>query len=438
MILLHLAAAASISVAADFSGQRGFSAAFGGEYQFISQEYYNAILDTTNVDPIEVWRLDQDQINDFIFRTNLGYNYKTPTKGGYLLADMELSGDRLIGRSEGSFLLGNYNNNLKLLGKFETKSANGNTDYRVEEFTYYQAVLSGRRRLSDPVSLEFKTGFENVTFSDKNSVDDGGGDSLVATFLNFDYSLFSTAFGGEFTLSEFVSSLTWRAGWTYRAVPDSAAAEYDRFRLDLGYHYFSFKTVISLEGGVEFRNYAQPDGRDDFTEFAMRGRLSRDFDDRYRAGVLLSTDLYRYRSADVINRDYTRFVVEVNGAYRHNGLGAGPVLRWEERSEGALEDDIIESFSESYSQKEAGIQAEFLDTRALFMDAELTYGRRNYHEGEGLLSSYNLWSISLLASCSIFKNISVDGMFDGTLERHSEESDNANLFLLSIGVTARF
>ncbi len=437
-----MAATASLSVAADFSGQKRFSAAFGGEYQFISQEYYlqdyEATLDTTNIDQIEIWKLDKDEINDFIFRTNLGYNFRAPSKRVNLLADIEFSGDRLIGRSEGSFRLGDYDNNLRLFGKFESKSPTGDNDTRIEEYTYYQTGLSGRRRLTDRVSLEFRAGFENVSFAGENDDSVLVDDSLINKFSNFDYSIFSAAIGGEFTISEFVSALTWRGGWKYRAVPDSTRAEYDQYRFDLGYTYFSLKTIISLDGEVEFRDYAQPNDTNDFSAITIKGRFSHNISDRFQAGMLLATDIYSYKKTDIINRDYTRYIAEAKGIYSLNGFGLGPLLRLESRSEAAVKDDIIDDFSETYSQWEAGIQAEFLDTRALFLDSELTYGRRNYREGEGFLSSYNLWSVSFLASYSIFKNLSVDGMFDGTFESHSDRNDDSNLYLLSIGVTARF
>jgi len=439
LICFVLAATAPVSVAANFSDRNGFSASFGGDYQYISQEFYNAVLDTTTIDFIETWQLNIDKINDFIFKTGLGYNYQKSVSKFNIIGDLELSGDRILGRTEGYYQLGDYNNRLKLFGKFESKSPSGGDDNRIEKYRYFQTYLNGRKRLSRPVSINFKTAFEQISFGGKPAAVVDSSDSLfgIPTFYSYDYSIISGWVGGDFILSEFTSELAWRAGYNHREVPDSGEACYDQYRFGLEYSYSSLNGTFSLEGEMEVRDYLQPLGADDFGALIFRGRASRTYGDRVELGGNFQSDWYRYNRPDIVNRDCLLIRGEVNETTRLNGFGWGPLVRLEYRREKALTDNEIESFPEGYDQWEAGIHTEFLNRVALFFNGEVTYGRRDYPEASGFQTSYNFWSVSLLADYSLFRNLSFNLMFDGSFEGHELREDNTNLYLLSLGVTAR-
>jgi hypothetical protein len=220
-------------------------------------------------------------------------------------------------------------------------------------------------------------------------------------------------------------------------VPDSAEAEYDQYRFDLEYVYFSLAGNLSLQGEVEFRDYAQPSGRDDFTAFGFTGRFGRPLSNRLEAGLVLWVDIYRYKNPDIVNRNYAHIRGEVEGIVRVNGFGWGPLVKTEIRDEKAVDDYVFDNFNESYRQWEVGIRAEYLTRRELYFDGEATYGRRDYTGGSSILSSYNLWTVSCIAGYSIMKNISLNLMFDGSLERHKLTEENTDLYLFSAGVTAR-
>jgi len=427
-----------MSVAADFSGRDGFFASFGGEHQYISQEFYNAVLDTTTMDVIETWQLTSDKINDFIFKTNLGYNHQDYRSKSRIMGDMELSGDRFLARSEGFYQLGGYDNRLKLFGKFESRSPMGDNDNRTEAYRYFQTHLSGQKRLSHRISVDFKTGFEHVSF-DKNAAVADSSDSLLSwpVFYSYDYSLLSTRLGGVFTLSEFTSELAWRAGYNHREVPDSGAADYDQYRGAIEYNYSSLGGVLSLEGELEFRNYMQPEKADDFLALIFRGRGTKTLADRVELETSLQTDWYRYRQPDFVNRDYLLVRGEIGELTRLDGWGLGPLFRLESRREKALSENEIASVSESFDQWEAGLKTEFFNLATLFFDGEVTYGSRDYRETGGYLTSYDFWSISLIGNYAISRNLSFNLMFDGLFEKHQIREDDANIYLLSLGVNAR-
>jgi hypothetical protein len=436
LICFLLAATASMSVAADFSGNKGFSAAVGGEYQYITQQYYSSILDTTTVDVLEVWQLAQDEINDFILKTDLRYDLQNSDHRLNLLADFQLSNDRRLGRTEAYYRFGEYDNNLKVSGKFESKAPTSDDDYRIEEYNYFETWLGGRKRLNRSFSLNFKTGYESISFADQPT---DSAESLAVTpiFSYFDYSMFSGWIGGDLAISEFGRELSWRLGYRRRHVPDSTLAGYNQTRVEVEYIDFGPRLNISLNGDFEARDYFQPDGRDDFWAFNFRGSLSHTVGRHYEIGGNIQTDLYRYSVPDIINRNYTLYRGEVNGTMRLDGFGWGPLLRLEYRNEEAGLDEDLGAFSETYSQWEMGLQADFLNRRAIFFNGEVTYGRRSYSQGESFLSSYNIWSVALLANYSPFKNLSFNLMLDGSFESHDSQSDDTDLLLLSFGVTAR-
>lgn len=439
LICFVLAATASMPVAADLSGRNGLSAAFGGEYQYISQEYYNAVLDTTTVDVIEVWQLNADKIDDFIFKTNLGYDFQNRVRKISIMGDLELSDDRILGRAEGFLQLGGYENRLKLFGKFESKSPSADNDNRVEEYDYFQVYLGGKKRLGAPVNVTFRTGFEKVSFGPRPSPAVDTSDSVFdySAFYSYDYYMLSGRLGGDFILSEFVSELSWRFGYNHREVPDSGEADYDQYRFGLEYNYSGLPGIFSLEGEIEFRDYMQPEKADDFGALVFRGRASRSLGNKVELGGNLQSDWYWYRRPDVVNRDYLLVRGEINETTRLNGFGWGPLIRLEYRQENSLPNNEIELFSEGYGQWEAGIHADFFNRLALFLNGEITYGSRNYREEGGFLTSYRFWSVGLIANYSLFRNVSLNLIFDGHFEGHEIREDDTNLYLLSLGVTAR-
>jgi hypothetical protein len=434
-----MAATASMSVAADFSGSEGFIAAAGGEYQFISQEYFNAVLDTTSLDPVEIWRLNQERINDFIFRTSLGYGHKKESRRAHILTDLEVSQDRLLGRAEGFYQHGRNENHFRLFGKFESRLPSDDDLYRADEYVYYQTYFGGRRRLGNPVNLNFRIGYEQTIFSDILPSDTVNGDTTLesAVFFNYDYSLIFGWAGGEFVLSELTSELTWRAGYYHRQVPDSAEMGYNQYRFSLGYLYLGLKDLVSLDGEIEFRDYMQPLDRDDFWALNFRGRLSRSISAKFEAGMTFISDIYKFEKPDIVNQDYALLQGELDGTLRIRGFGWGPITKIEYRREESAEDNGISSISGSSRQWEAGMHMEFTGRGTLFFNADITLGHRKYLDEAAYLSSYNLWAISVIANYSLYKNISFNLMFDGTFERHQVEEDDTKLYFLLVGITAR-
>ena len=103
-----------------------------------------------------------------------------------------------------------------------------------------------------------------------------------------------------------------RAGFYHRSVPDSSQAEYNQFRFDLGYSYFTMNGYLNLESDLEARDYNQPSGRDDFWSLTFRGNILRTLTPAIELGGAVYSDLYRYRKPDIVNRNY--FLLNIAGS----------------------------------------------------------------------------------------------------------------------------
>jgi hypothetical protein len=430
--------AAAVSVAADFSKKKGLSAGVGAEYQLVSQSYYNAVFDTLSADFIETWNLERDEINDFIFHSDAGYFYRNRSREFNLLADLQLSNDRTLGRAEGYYQLGNYDNNIRAFMKFEDKSPHDSRKDWFVGYRHYQAYLRGKGRLSSVTSVNAKVGFEGVGFSNQtNGVSAGVDDSARIVFPSYDYYLLIGQAGGEFQVGELADEISWRVIYGSRAVPDSSPADYSQYRFETGYNAFGPNALLDLEAGIEYRDYAQPGNRDDYLAIGLTGRITRTTADQIELGAALSFDNYHYLEPDVVNRNYQLARIELQGMKRIKGLGVGPVGRLEYRGEKKVEYFGVSSYSEAYWQWEAGLQGDLVDSRAIFFNAEFMYGGRAYREQETLISAYRFVSIAVVGNYSFTEKLFLNVLFDGSFERHDHREDNSSLYLLGVGLSIR-
>jgi len=435
----YLAVSAAGAGGVDLSQEKGFHAAAGAEYQYISQRFYKAVLDTISMDIIETWYLDRDDIDDFIARTNLSYGYKNSLSRANLLTDLEISEDRFLGRTEGIYQLGDYDTRLRMAGKFEVKSPYDKNNDRIDGYTYYQSYLDGILKVSERIKLSTKIGGEIVNFSKRqtNEMVDTGTGLPKMFFPLYDYNLFTGQIGGELSLSEFTSGFLWKASYTRRNVPDSGAADYHQYRFNLEYQYTGFNGLADLAGEIERKDYAQPAGMDDFTAYTFDGRLSRTLSPRIEAAVYFRSDIYDFSQPDPVNRNHYLLSGELRGTHKIGDFNWGPLTRLEYRHENALDDSELGPYSETYNHWAAGFHIDFMNLKSLFFTSAATFGRRQYEKSAGTISSYDCISFSLLINYWLSRRISLQGMVDGDLEQHAKEEDDSSLYLLTVGLTAR-
>lgn len=437
-ILLALSAAVATASAADLFGDRGFSASVGGEYQLISQEYYRVVADTITVDLIENWQLDRDQINDFIFRTDLGYKYRGALNRFDFLTDLEVSGERFLGRADAAYRFGDNIHSAKVAATLESKAPYGDADDRQEGYNQLLGYVRTDHMLGSKFGLNAKLAYDWVGFSEAVESAGAGDTDFVSNniFPYYDYAIFTGSAGGVLLFSEFGHDLNWQTIYRHRRVPDSSLADYDSYRLELNYSNIGLGGYAAVTGYVEAKDYARADDEDDYQAIELTGLASHSLGERWEGSLYFLADAYWYDRPDVVHRDYQLLRGELKSSYRLDGVGAGPMVRLEFRHEAESPDSTLDFFSDAYTQWEIGAHADMLEIRRLYFAAEITIGRRNYGNEAGL-TSYRLISPSLVSTYSFNDRFSVNILFDGVFERHDRIEDNTTLYLLTIGLSAR-
>ena len=437
LILLALSAAAGTASAADLLPGQGFSVDVGGEYQLISQEYYRVITDTITTDLIETWQIDRDEIDDFILRTDVGYNYRRERNRFDLSADVEVSSERFLGRADAAYRLGGYDHNVKMAAAVESKSPYGDTDSRQEGYNHLLGYLRTDHRLGRKFGIDARIGYEWVGFAESvESIE--AGDTTSYLFPYYDYAILSGSAGGVLLFSDFGHDLSWQAVYRNRQVPDSSLANYNSYRLEATYNHVSLGGYATMTGYFEIKDYVRPGDDDDYSAVELTGLASRSMGDRWEGSFYFQTDVYWYDRVDLVHRNYRLFRGELKSQYRLNSVGLGPLVRLEFRGEGSLPDGSIDYFSDAYNQWEFGVYAGTFEIRRLYFTAELAFGRRNYSDEAAILTPYRLVSPSLVAANALSSRLSVNILFDGVFERHERREDNTTLYLLTAGLSVRF
>ncbi len=438
-ILLALTAVVATASAADLLDNRGFSAKVGGEYQLISQEYYRVITDTVTVDLIETWQLDRDKIDDFIFKTDLGYKYRDDRNRFDISTDLEVSGERFLGRADAVYRFGNNDHSTKMAATVESRAPYGDGDNRQEGYNHLLGYLRTDHMLGAKFGLNARIGYNWVGFSESVEASGAGDTDFVSSniFPSYDYGIFTGSLGGVLLFSEFGHDLSWQAVFRNRKVPDSSLADYDSYRLEVNYNNIGLDGYAAITGYIEAKDYARADDEDDYSAVELTGLASRSLGARWEGAFYFLADAYWYDRPDVVHRDYRLLRGELRSSYQVDGVGAGPMVRLEFRHENTSPDSSLDYFSDTYTQWEIGAHAEMLEIRRLYFAAELTIGRRDYGNEVEALTSYRLVSPSLVATYSLNDRFSVNILFDGVFERHDRVEDNTTLYLLTVGVSAR-
>jgi hypothetical protein len=433
VILPILLAVAATAAAADFYQKPGFSVSSGLEYQLITQEYYNAVIDTSSLDPIETWVLAKDKIDDLFLRTRFAYRLKDTCRLFDLLTDLEVSDERLLGMLESQFTLGDLDDYLKIYARYENKFPFENESERSDGFDYIQSYLRASKKITDEFSLDLRAGFETVAFDEPDPVHQEDTALIEFNAYNYDYSILSARLGGRLCIDELTQNFYWHGGYQRRLVPDSVEAEYHDYRLYGEYIAIGLTGYLSLESELQIKDYGQPDDTDDYVALAVRTRLSKTFDSEVEGLLGLAFENYWFKRHDYTNQDYRLFRSEFGVAQKIRNLSTGPLVRVEFRKESDF------GFTpESYTQWELGGMAGFLGQDGLFFDVEATYGQRHYRQENSILSSYNFISLSVMANYVIWETLSIDLIFDGDFESHEISENDSNLYLLTIGLSANF
>ncbi len=439
-LLIAISLLSSTAIQAQWFEKNGFSFIAGAEYQVISQEFYDAIIDTSSIDAIEQWVLSDDNIEEVTGKTTIQYRLQDPRKRFKISNDFELSKDKFIGRGEGEILLGNYSEYVKLNSRVEYKSSFDDSNSGSLGYTNIYSYLQGKKRLSGKLTVGARITGDIITFNGDQSIDTLLFDTLeneLRLYNEYDYSIVSGLVTGEILFSEFGRSLIWEIGGVHRFVPDSAGAEYNQYLTRLSYNGFGAAGYVALESDMEYKDYAQPGNQDDYLLFGLKSRIGYSLSENFEFKINSGIDYYSYRETDVVNRNSLRLRFDVTGLRRIGDWNAGPQILLETYSEESIEDSEGTEYSEDYIQWELGGRADLLSGGRFFADVSASAGHRSYTGKDIIISSYNLVSLSAMTGITFYRQTSLTIFFDGSFEYHDLKEDNSNLFLLSISVTSR-
>lgn len=394
------------------------------EYQVISQKYYQSVIDTSTLDPIEFWQSSRDEVNEMIVRSFLGYQRRRPQSVFDLTATGDLSASRFLGGGELSWNRVRADSRLTLFGRFENRSPMGDDDdnYR-NGYNHLRTSLSGAKRVSPGLRLTSRAGYEVIAYQSRPAA----ADSTPFFSYLYDYSLLTGEIGAEIG-----RGLTARFLYAHRRVPDSAAAGYDgyRGRMELARYWPSLG--FTLTGEIEAKAYPQPGERSDFWAGHLGLIGLSDLGREMEASFSVVFHDYRYGRPELASQDYRLGLVGLKVTRTLAGLDVGPVARFEFRDE-----TPVDGVSDDYHQWEAGVAVGAAGWGDFILDGELTAGSRLYRDESDGLTSYNLVSASLITVGRIWKNLSATVIFDGLFERHARNQDDVDYLLSSIGISCR-
>jgi len=425
LLLFLLSLAGNAGSAPRSSASDCFTAGGGVEYQVISQRYYESVIDTSTLDPIEFWKSSRDEVNEMILRSFLGYQHRRPQSSLDITATGDLSPSRFLGGGELAWSHGRPDARLALFSRFENRSPIADDDSRFRDgYNQFRTTLSGAQRLSPAVRLTSRVGYEFIAYQSEPSA----ADSVVFLSYLYDYSLLTGEIGAEFG-----RRLTARLLYAHRRVPDSAAAGYDGWRGQLEYRRYGPTFSLALTGEIETKDYPRPGGRNDFRagHLGLSGlkELGREWELSFSARL----HEYRYDIPELAMTDYRLGLAAVKLTRPLLGLDLGPIARFEFRDE-----TPVEALSDDYHQWETGLAAGAVGWDDFILEGELTFGARLYRGDGDNLTSYNLVSASLIGVGKVWKNLSATVVFDGLFERHPQDRDDVDYLLSSMGLSVRF
>ncbi|MDD4052933.1 MAG: hypothetical protein PHR28_13690, partial [candidate division Zixibacteria bacterium] len=251
-----------------------FSATGGVEYQVISQRYYESIIDTSTLDPIELWQPARDEINEMIVRSALGYHHRRLQTTFDLTGTLDLSPSRFLGGGELAYVRGGRDSRAAFFGRFENRSPFESETGSRNGYNHFRTTFSGAKRVSSLFRLTARTGYEQISYQTERPASD----EQPSLFYLYDYSLLSGEVGTD--IGRWLST---RLIYGHRRVPDSVSAGYDNYRYDMELTHLGSGHSLTLAGELELKDYFQPGGRNDFWAGHLGANFWRDIGSQVRS-----------------------------------------------------------------------------------------------------------------------------------------------------------
>lgn len=409
---------------------------FGTSYDYISQTFFVATLDTSNDSIDAASKLNQEYLN------------QPGLFGSVTLRPFRDERIRLQGYAEQSrdYLRGRFSSQLSLRGTQDRLSGNFWLETRRR--------TNGAREIGD----EFVLGRARLKWSHNVSprirpfvalraeFNDLKEDDTSLTAFSTGYQKFGGQAGIEFEIGRF-DRLQLAGTLESRKVSENKSLEYDLMRLEIEYSGFSGGSFYTLEALIDRRDYDPLGNANDQSWLRLSGSGQFDLGGNFALEPVISFEALNYSlDTSSFNLDQKLMTLEAKLLKRWGltSLGFGPRFQRQDQSDPAPVANTALSLtdsgdlSESYSEFSAIAAFEYFKLRRIMLTLENQLGSRDVEISNDFQSDYWFDRISIFSSINISSTLKLDMIGSIEWEWHDQASDNTAFYLLNSSLTYGF
>ena len=404
---------------------------FGTTYDYISQTFYTAILDTSADSADAATKLNQVYLN------------QPGLFGRVVFRPLKDERIRMEGYAERSrdYIRGRFNSYVRIGGRGDQFS--GNLSLETRQRTGGVALIGdeyilgrGRIKFRHALTKNIKP-FIGI-HGEFNKLDDTG-----STVFSTGYQKYGAQGGIEFDISGF-NRLAIQGALEKRLVPDDLSLEYQLARFEIEYSGFSGGAFYTLEVSADRRDF-NPLGDDSdqsWFRFGAWGQFG--LSDKLALEPRISIEKIDYRlDTSSFNLDQTLSNLELRLVRRwgFTSLGLGPKFQKLNQSklEGQVTDALLsEDLSESYAEFAGVASFEYFKLRRIILTIENQFGLRDVEIVNDFQSDYWFDRISIFSSLEITAGLKLDIITSFEWEWHDRAADDNAFYLLNSSLTYGF
>ncbi len=409
---------------------------FGTSYDYISQTFFLATLDTSSDSIDAASKLNQEYLN------------QPGLFGSVTLRPLRDERIRLQGYAEQSrdYLRGRFSSRLSLRGVQDRLSGNFWLETRhrtngAREIGDEFILGRGRLKWSHNVSRKIRPFVAlRAEFNDLKE------DDTNLSAFSTGYQKFGGQAGIEFEIGRF-DRLQLAGTLESRRVASDKSLEYDLMRMEVEYSGFSGGSFYTLEALVDRRDYDPLGDANDQTWLRLSGSGQFDLGGNFALEPLISFEALDYSldtSSFNLDQKLTTLEARLLRRWGLTSLGFGPRFQRQDQSDpapvanSALSLTDSEDLSESYTEFAAIAAFEYFKLRRIMLTLENQLGSRDVEISNDFQSDYWFDRISIFSSINISSTLKLDLIGSIEWEWHDQASDDNAFYLLNSSLTYGF
>lgn len=409
---------------------------FGTSYDYISQTFFVATLDSASDSIDAASKLNQEYLN------------QPGLFGSVILRPFRDERIRLAGYVEQSrdYLRGRFSSQLRLRGAQDRLSGNFWLETRLrtngareigDEFVLGRGRLKWSHNLSKKVRpfVAFRAEFNDLKDDDT---------SLSA--FSTGYQKFGGQAGIEFEVGRF-DRLQLAGTLESRKVSENKSLEYNLMRLEAEYSGFSGGSFYMVEALFDRRDYDSSGNANDQNWLRLSGSGQFDLGGNFALEPRISFEAIDYAldtSSFNLDQNLTTLELRLLRRWGLTSLSFGPRFQRLDQSEplpvaaSVLSLTDTEDLSESYSEIAAIAAFEYFKLRRIMLTVENQLGSRNVEISNDFQSDYWFDRVSIFSSINIFSALKLDLIGSIEWEWHDQATDDNAFYLLNSSLTYGF